>query len=90
MRFLPGHDQWVIGPGTKDVHVTPSARREPMTRKANPVIVGGVVCGTWARRVTSSRSPGSTRDSDLRAAIEEEAARLAAILGDDLRLTLEN
>ena len=23
VRFLPGHDQWVIGPGTKDVHVTP-------------------------------------------------------------------
>ena len=50
VRFLPGHDQWVIGPGTKDVHVTPPARRDLMTRKANPVIVGGVVCGTWTRR----------------------------------------
>jgi hypothetical protein len=48
VRFLPGHDQWVMGPGTKDVHVTPSSRRDPVTRKANPVIVGGVVCGTWA------------------------------------------
>jgi Winged helix DNA-binding domain len=26
LRFLPGHDQWVIGPGTKDVHVTPASR----------------------------------------------------------------
>ena len=37
-----------MGPGTKDSHVTPPARREAMTRKANPVIVGGVVRGTWA------------------------------------------
>ncbi len=22
VRFLPGHDQWVIGPGTKDIQVT--------------------------------------------------------------------
>ena len=50
VRLLPGHDQWVIGPGTKDVHVTPPSRRDPVTRKANPVIVGGVVCGTWARK----------------------------------------
>ena len=50
VRFLPGHDQWVIGPGTHDVHVTPSSRRDPITRKANPVIVGGEVCGTWLRR----------------------------------------
>src|SRR5580765_914440 len=48
VRFLPGHDQWVMGPGTKDSQVTPPALREAMTRKANPVIVGGVVCGTWA------------------------------------------
>ena len=50
VRFLPGHDQWVMGPGTKDVHVTPPSRRDLVTRKANPVIVGGVVCGTWARK----------------------------------------
>ena len=25
VRFLPGHDQWVMGPGTKDSHVTPPA-----------------------------------------------------------------
>ncbi len=50
VRLLPGHDQWVMGPGTKDVHVTPPALRDLMTRKANPVIVGGVVSGTWARK----------------------------------------
>jgi hypothetical protein len=37
-----------MGPGTEDVHVTPSSRRDPVTSKTNPVIVGGVVCATWA------------------------------------------
>ena len=50
VRFLPGHDQWVIGPGTKDPHVVPPAHRNPVTRKANLVIAGGVVCGTWSAR----------------------------------------
>lgn len=96
VRFLPGHDQWVMGPGTKDSHVTPPARREAMTRKVNPVIVGGVVRGTWA--VTKDKK--ATRKNEIvvtwldytqrpRKAIEEEAQRLAAILGDDLRVTLD-
>src|SRR4029079_5262132 len=49
VRFLPGHDQWVMGAGTKDTHITPPTLRDLVTRKANPVIAGGVVCGTWAR-----------------------------------------
>ena len=66
VRFLPGHDQWVMGPGTKDVHVTPQSRRDLVTRKANPVIVGGVVCGTWARKgdeltVSLARRAAATR-----------------------------
>jgi hypothetical protein len=88
VRFLPGHDQWVMGSGTKDVHVTPQSRRDPVTRKANLVIMGGVVCGTWAskddeltvRWLDERRRP----DED----IEQEAARLAGILGRDLRLRL--
>ena len=28
VRLLPGHDQWVIGPGTKDTRVTPPDRRD--------------------------------------------------------------
>jgi hypothetical protein len=75
----------VIGPGTKDEHVTPPARREAMTRKANPVVVGGVVCGTWARKddvLTVSWLDDRPRPD---AALEEEAARLAGILGRDLR-----
>jgi hypothetical protein len=88
VRFLPGHDQWVIGPGTKDRHVTPSSRRDVMTRKANPVIVGGVVCGTWARKgdeLTVTWLDERRRPDEL---IEQEAARLAGILGRDLNVRL--
>jgi hypothetical protein len=96
VRFLPGHDQWVMGPGTKDSHVTPPARREAITRKANPVIVGGVVRGTWVVK----KDKKSNKNSEIavtwleemrhpRKAVEAEAHRLAAILGDDLQLTLE-
>jgi hypothetical protein len=46
VRFVPGHDQWVVGPGTKDVDFTPPSRRDLVTRKASLVVVGGVVCGT--------------------------------------------
>ena len=84
VRFLPGHDQWVIGPGTKDVHVTPPARRELMTRKANPVIRGGVVCGTWARKGDEVIVTWLDRRQPSTDAIEREVDRLAAILGREL------
>jgi hypothetical protein len=88
VRLLPGHDQWVMGPGTKDPHITPPARRDLMTRKANPVIVGGVVCGTWARKgdeLTVTWLDGRPRPEK---AIDHEAARLAVILDRDLRVNL--
>src|SRR4051794_3207418 len=50
VRLLPGHDQWVMGPSTKDVHVVPPGQREAITRKSNPVTVGGVVRGTWTAK----------------------------------------
>ena len=89
VRFLPGHDQWVMGPGTKDTHVTPSTQRQAMTRKANPITVGGVVRGTWAINggqlslvwLDQTRQPS-------RNAIKEEVSRLAGILGRDLQPTV--
>lgn len=88
VRFLPGHDQWVIGPGTKDVHVTPPTRRKPMTRKANPVVVGGVVCGTWARKggelIVSWLDERQRPDGPM----NQEVARMAGILGRNLNLRL--
>jgi hypothetical protein len=89
VRFLPGHDQWVMGPGTKDIHVTPSTQREAVTRKANPVTVGGVVRGTWATKgaqLTITWLDPTQRPS--RQAIEEETSRLSGILGTDLHMSL--
>jgi len=48
VRLLPGYDQWILGPGTADVHIVPPARRQLVSRQANIVIVGGVVSGTWS------------------------------------------
>lgn len=45
--LLPGKDDWVMGPGTKDAWVVPAEHRTAMTRGANPVLVDGVVRGTW-------------------------------------------
>jgi hypothetical protein len=87
-RLLPGHDQWMMGPGTKDVNVTPRSWRDLVTRKANPLIVGGVVCGTWARmgdELTVTRLDDPQRPAE---GIAQEAERLAGILGRDLHLRL--
>jgi hypothetical protein len=88
VRLLPGHDQWVIGPGTKDAHVTPPSRRDLMTRKANPVIAGGVVRGTWARRGDELAVTWLDEQRRPDRAIEQQAGRLADLLGRDLRLSL--
>ena len=89
VRLLPGHDQWVIGPGTKDEHVVPPARRTPVTRKANIVLAGGVVSGTW--RTTDDEVVVDWFDEAgrvPRTALAEEATRLGAILGRRRPLTL--
>jgi hypothetical protein len=90
VRFLPGHDQWVMGPGTKDHHVTPASRRTPVTRKANPVIAGGVVSGTWR---TTGDELAVTWFEDAgrlpRSALADEAARVGTILGREVRLAVQ-
>ena len=88
VRFLPGHDQWVMGPGTKDVHITPQSRRNPVTRKANPITVGGVVCGTWARKGDELTIVWLDESRRPEKAIEQEATRLTGILGRDLHPSL--
>ena len=85
VRFLPGHDQWVMGPGTKDVHVTPKSRRALVTRKANLVTVGGVVCGTWKRKGDELVVVWLDERPRPEEAMEQETARLSGILGRDLR-----
>ena len=85
VRFLPGHDQWVMGPGTKDTHVTPRSRQDLMTRKANPVIAGGVVSGTWTRKGDELAVTWLDERPRPGKAIERETVRLAAVLDRDLR-----
>jgi hypothetical protein len=88
VRFLPGHDQWVMGPGTKDIHVTPATQRQAMTRKANPITVGGVVRGTWAIKGDQlSLVWLDQTHPPPRKAIEEETSRLAGLLGRDFHVT---
>lgn len=86
VRLLPAHDQWAIGPGTSDAHVTPPVLRDLITRKANPVVVGGVVRGTWTRHgdelTLAWFGEGRRPDEGIR----READRLADIVGRDLRL----
>ena len=88
VRFLPGHDQWVMGPGTKDVQVTPSSLRDAVTRKANVVVVGGVVRGTWAAKGDELTVDWAGERPAPRASIAQETARLSGMLGRDLRLRL--
>jgi hypothetical protein len=89
VRLLPGHDPWVLGPGTKDEHVTPTDRREPVTRKANLVVVGGVVSGTWKIRSDDLAVTWLDRAAPPGDAIEAEVTRLAAIVGRPLTWSVE-
>jgi hypothetical protein len=90
-RLLPGYDQWVLGPGTADPHVVPPARRPLITRGANIVIVGGIVTGTWSlaadQLVVDLFAEGKQPPA---AALNQEVARLATILGRPLRLTMQS
>ena len=88
VRLLPGHDQWVMGPGTKEVHVVPPGHRTPVTRKANLVVVGGVVRGTWAARDGELVVTWLDDGSPPRPELDEECRRIAGILGRPLRVVL--
>ena len=77
----------MIGPGTKDEHVVPASRRTPVTRKANLVIAGGVVSGTWASKGDEVVLTWLADGPWPRTALEEEVARLGTILGRPLGLT---
>lgn len=86
VRLLPGHDQWVLGPGTADAHVVPPTIRALVSRQANLVVVGGVVSGTWT--IVGDRVEVAWHvdaGPAARAALEAEVARLAAILDRPLR-----
>ncbi len=90
IRLLPGYDQWVLGPGTADVHVVPPARRSLISRGPNLVIVGGVVSGTWS--LSDDQVVVLWFDEagpPMEEALAEEVSRLAAILDRPLRSSIQ-
>jgi hypothetical protein len=93
VRLLPGFDQYVLGPGTEDGHVTPAARRAAVSKQSgwiSPIVVaGGIVKGTWDRtgdevRVGWFKEAGAPPRSQIKAEVE----RLSSILGRSLRMTI--
>ena len=89
VRFLPGYDPWVLGPGTADPLVTPPERRALASRGTNLVVADGVVSGTWQVRgpelsVTWFPEAGPAPER----ALEAEGRRLTRIVGGELRLRL--
>jgi hypothetical protein len=94
LRLLPGFDQFVLGPGTGDGHVTPSARRTAVSRQAgwiSPVVVaGGSVSGTWELdrgtvRINWFREAGKPPARRLKS----EVSRLASLLDRELDHSVE-
>jgi aminoglycoside phosphotransferase len=59
-----------------------------MTRKANPVTIRGVVCGTWARKGDELTVTWLDKRRRPQEALEREADRLAHLAGRDLHLSL--
>lgn len=90
VRLLPGHDQWVLGPGTADTHVVPPARRRLVSRGANLVILAGVVSGTWSlshdQIVVGWFAEAGPPPQE---ALGDEVARLATILSRPLQPTVQ-
>ncbi len=87
--LLPAADPWVMGPGTANPQVVPPAHRQQVSRGANLVLANGVVAGTWARKkgTLSVAWLEDTDPPDLNL-LEQDAARLAAILDTELDLNV--
>ncbi len=77
VHLLPGHDQWVMGPGTKETHVVPPSLRPAVTAKANLVVVDGVVRGTWTASADDVTVTGVGSTPEVDAAVD----RLSTLRG---------
>jgi hypothetical protein len=93
VRLLGGFDQYVLGPGTADGHVLPSARRALVSKQSGwiaPVVVaGGVISGTWELEDGELRIAWfSEAGRPPRAALDREVGRLSSILDRGLRAVI--
>ena len=93
VRLLGGFDQYVLGPGTADGHVTAAARRSKVSLQSgwiSPVVIaGGVVAGTWAaENETLAIAWFSEAGRVPRTALDGECGRLAGILGRSLEVSI--
>jgi len=91
VRLLPGFDQYVLGPGTGDARVVPSAHRAEVSKQSGwiaPVVVrGGVVCGTWELHKDVARIAWFAEAGRLpRAALRAEVGRWSQIIGRDVHM----
>ena len=91
VRLLGGFDQYVLGPGTTDVHVVSAARRSAVSKQSgwiSPVVVaGGAVSGTWSLdgdRVQVAWFGEAGKPP--RTALAAEVKRLSSILARDLHV----
>jgi hypothetical protein len=88
VRLLPAYDQWVLGPGTADVHIVPADQRQLVTRGANVAVVGGVVSGTWSIRKDRVAIDWFAGAPPPGKALEDEVDRLATLLGQPLESSI--
>lgn len=89
VRLLPAFDPWILGPGTADARLLSPARRDLLSRGANPVVWGGLVAGTWRLRgKTIEVSWFSECGETPSGALEEERQRLSRIRIQDLGAAL--
>ena len=89
VRLLPGFDQYVLGPGTGDGHVVPTARRPLVSKQsgwiAPVVLVGGVVRGTWEVDGNTTRISWFAEGGRPPRALRAEVERLSSILDRELQ-----
>ena len=95
VRLLGGFDQYVLGPGTTDVHVVPASRRSAVSKQSgwiSPVVVaGGAVSGTWSLEGDRLQIAWfGEAGKPPRTALAAEVQRLSSILDRDLQAVVSS
>jgi hypothetical protein len=91
VRLLPGFDQYVLGPGTRDTRIIDSARRSFVSKTAgwiSPVVIAcGRVAGTWEAGKDSAEI-ALFRESPVVASADIQAELDHLGIGVPLRITV--